>query len=92
MAERVNGILKSEWLDHEQFDNFEQANNRIASIINIHNSIRPHMSCDMLTPEQAQSKEGKLKKRWKKKNNSKKCIFRETSVNLSWFYNLTTGR
>ena len=66
LAERVNGILKSEWIDHEQYDNFEQANHRICQIINIYNTARPHMSCDMLTPEQAQSKVGKLKKRWKK--------------------------
>jgi transposase InsO family protein len=67
LAERVNGILKSEWLDHEQFDNFEQANNRICQIINTYNTVRPHLSCDMLTPEQAQAKTGKLKKRWKKR-------------------------
>jgi transposase InsO family protein len=70
LAERVNGILKSEWLDHEKYDNFEQANMRICQIINIniYNTVRPHLSCDMLTPEQTQSKTGKLKKRWKKRN------------------------
>lgn len=66
LAERVNGILNSEWLDHEQFDNFQHANDPICEIINIYNTERPHMSCNMLTPEQAQSREGKFKKRWKK--------------------------
>ena len=60
LAERVNGILKSEWLDYE----LEQANNRIYKIINIYNTIRPHSSCDMLTPEQAQSKVWNTEKRW----------------------------
>ena len=68
LAERVNGILKSEWLDYEQYDNFEQANNRIRQIINTYNTQRPHLSCDMLTPAQAQLKVGKLKKRWKNIN------------------------
>jgi transposase InsO family protein len=64
-AERVNGILKSEWLDHEQYDDFEQANDRICRIIKTYNTLRPHLSCDILTPEQAHAKVGKLKKRWK---------------------------
>lgn len=43
LAERVNGILKAEWLDHEQSDNFEQVNNRICHIINIYNTLRPNL-------------------------------------------------
>jgi transposase InsO family protein len=77
LAERVNGILKSEWLDYEQYDDFEQANNRIYQIINTYNTLRPHLSCDMLTPEQAQLKVGKIKKRWKNRittlNSTHKC-------------------
>jgi transposase InsO family protein len=65
LAERVNGILKSDWLDHEQYDDFEQANIRIGQIVNTYNTVRPHSSCDMLTPELAQYNVGKLKKRWK---------------------------
>ena len=73
LAERVNGILKSEWLDHEQYDNFKQASMQICEIVNIYNTLRPHLSCDMLTPEQAHLNVGKLKKRWKKKKyNSRK--------------------
>jgi len=76
LAERVNGILKSEWLDLERYVDFEQANNRIGQIINTYNTIRPHSSCNMLTPEQAQLKVGKLKKRWKNRNiTQKNCIF-----------------
>lgn len=72
LAERVNGILKSEWLDHERYDDFDRANDRISQIITIYNTLRPHSSCDMLTPEKAQAKEGKLKKRWKKRKNKTK--------------------
>jgi transposase InsO family protein len=42
LAERVNGILNSEWLDHEQLDNFQHANDPICEIINIYNTERPH--------------------------------------------------
>ncbi|MDR1122116.1 MAG: integrase core domain-containing protein [Dysgonamonadaceae bacterium] len=74
LAERVNGILKSEWLDHEHYDNFEQANDRICQIIRTYNTLRPHLSCDMLTPEQAHANVGKLKKRWKQKNVTQKKL------------------
>ncbi len=74
VAERVNGILKSEWLDHQQYDNFEQANEHIGRIITTYNTLRPHLSCDMLTPEQAHAKVGKLKKRWKQRKITQKKI------------------
>lgn len=74
VAERVNGILKSEWLDHQQYDNFEQANEHIDRIIKTYNTLRPHLSCDMLTPEQAHAKVGKLKKRWKQRKITQKKV------------------
>jgi transposase InsO family protein len=58
LSERVNGILKSEWLDLEQYDTFEQADNHTGRIINTYNTLRPHLSCDMFTPEQAHVKTG----------------------------------
>lgn len=74
LAERVNGILKSEWLDHEQYVDYKQANKRICRIIEIYNTLRPHLSCDMLTPEQAYTEVGKLKKRWKSRKITQKKI------------------
>ena len=50
LAERVNGILKDEWLNQERFCNFEQAKRRIDEVITIYNNLRPHLSCDMKTP------------------------------------------
>jgi transposase InsO family protein len=66
IAERVNGVLKDEWIHNETYNSFEQAKKRIAEIIEIYNTQRPHLSCDMLTPEQAHKCSGKLKKHWKK--------------------------
>jgi putative transposase len=65
MAERVNGILKQEWIHNEKYQSIEQARERIAEIIEIYNTKRPHLSCDMLTPEQAHQRTGELKKHWK---------------------------
>lgn len=65
IAERVNGILKSEWIHSEHFFEFNFANTRIAEIINTYNSTRPHLSCDMLTPDEAHLQSGLLKKHWK---------------------------
>ena len=52
LAERVNGILKDEWLDLEQFNSFEQAKECIGQVVKIYNEIRPHLSCGMKTPNQ----------------------------------------
>jgi transposase InsO family protein len=52
LAERVNGILKDEWLSLEQFSSFQQAKNRISQVIKIYNELRPHLSCGMKTPTQ----------------------------------------
>lgn len=74
LAERVNGILKSEWIDYEKYATFSQAKERIDQIINIYNTMRPHASCDMLTPQQAEKQVGVLKKRWKKRKYKQKSI------------------
>lgn len=72
IAERVNGIIKSEFSLHSSQLGFDQTSLQINLKIKTYNSVRPHASCDFLTPEQAHLREGKLDKRWKnyyKKNN-----------------------
>jgi len=64
LAERVNGILKEELLE-TTYPNFTQAQVAIATAISIYNHQRPHSSLDMLTPVQAHTKAGALKKHWK---------------------------
>lgn len=68
VAERINGILKDEWLDHEHYTCFEDLSNRIDEIISIYNHHRPHLSCDMKTPVQSYNLTGQIKRRWKKRN------------------------
>lgn len=50
IAERVNGILKTEWLNACQFTSIEQVENKLSKIIKLYNEQRPHMSIGMKVP------------------------------------------
>ena len=65
IAERVNGILKTEWLNQMKLVSLEQAMCELKRIISIYNCNRPHASLDMKTPESAHKLTGVLKRRWK---------------------------
>lgn len=52
VAERVNGILKREWINNLSFNSFEQATLKINEIIEIYNNKRPHFACNLNTPNQ----------------------------------------
>jgi transposase InsO family protein len=67
IAERVNGILKGEFLLDKVFVSFTEAESAVKSAIEKYNHIRPHDSCDKLTPVQAHDHNGILRKRWKTK-------------------------
>lgn len=64
IAERVNGILKQELLEQKYAD-FKTAQQEVVNAIAIYNELRPHSSCNMLTPYQAHLQTGILKKHWK---------------------------
>lgn len=68
IAERVNGILKDEYL-YEEINNYNSLTiMQLAKAIEKYNNKRPHLSCDMLTPEIAHMKSGELKRKWKNYN------------------------
>lgn len=64
IAERVNGILKSELLE-EVFADFKTAQREVAIACSTYNHLRPHGSIDNLKPAQAHLQNGTIKKRWK---------------------------
>ena len=68
LAERVNGIIKTEFNLYGSSLGFEQTSNQIRKSINSYNELRPHASCDYLTPNQAHLQSGVLNKRWKNYN------------------------
>lgn len=82
IAERVNGILKSEFLLNRTFRNLEEASEVVNQSISIYNSQRPHGSCDYLTPDQAHLKKGLLVSRWKPKK-IKQAAIEELAVCLT---------
>ena len=65
IAERVNGILKDEWLNQMKLETRAEATKQLNQIIQTYNQDRPHSSLDMKTPENAHNQSGVLKKHWK---------------------------
>jgi transposase InsO family protein len=65
IAERVNGILKDEWLNQMKLESLDHAMAELKRIIVIYNRYRPHASLDMKTPEYAHKQSGEFKKHWK---------------------------
>jgi putative transposase len=65
IAERVNGILKDEWLNQMKLTSLQETENQLRLIIKTYNHHRPHSSLDMKTPEYAHSQSLTFKKRWK---------------------------
>ncbi len=80
IAERVNRTIKEEF-NCRAFFTFEQAKVNLAKTIQAYNNLRPHASCDYLTPNQVHLKEGRLKKRWRKQER-KKPINKEQLIDL----------
>jgi putative transposase len=64
LAERMNGILKGEFDLYGSSVSFELTYQKIRASIKAYNELRPHGSCDYLTPCQAHDQGNKLKKRW----------------------------
>ena len=67
IAERVNGILKYEFLLVDGFVDETVASKVIAQSINIYNRERPHLSWNMMTPEQAHKQNTMTLRKWNKK-------------------------
>jgi len=65
LAERINGIIKTEFNLYSSSLGFDQTGYQVSKSIKSYNELRPHASCDYLTPNQAHLKSDKLNKRWK---------------------------
>jgi putative transposase len=65
IAERINGILKDEYLNDEISKQGDLDAEKLKKTIETYNKLRPHLSCDMLTPEIAHVSKGSLKRKWK---------------------------
>ncbi len=65
IAERINGILKQEYLSKSKAQNYDSLKKSVDHAVYKYNTLRPHMSCNMKTPNQAHQCSGLLKKQWK---------------------------
>ncbi len=74
VAERVNGILKQEFIELVKCNRIELMEKLVEQSINIYNTKRPHLSCNMLTPNKMHQ-QNKLKYKSYKKQNHRKTSF-----------------
>lgn len=72
VAERVNGIIKQEFLDGIMVKDIHLMKKIVAESIKIYNQERPHLSCHMLTPEQMHQQQNLKAKTYKKKKSTEK--------------------
>lgn len=70
VAERVNGILKDEFGLGEKLNSLGQAKVQAQQSIEIYNMLRPHLSCQMLTPKQMHQQQKMKVKTYKKTSNT----------------------
>ena len=80
IAERVNGILKTEWIYGQEVMQSDRVRTQIRRIVKIYNNNRPHLSIEMLTPSEAHEKSGKLDRKWKNYYNKKETQGKKTPV------------
>ena len=68
IAERINGILKQEFLIHTDKVAIDMMRKIVAQSIDTYNKKRPHLSSYMLTPEQMHKQDKVKPKSYKRKN------------------------
>lgn len=71
IAERINGIIKEEYLNCYQVNNFIEANELLDKVVKLYNEERPHMSIGNLAPEEVHKGTTFEKRLWKKRNYEK---------------------
>jgi len=67
VAERINGILKEEYMDHYRINNIEQAKDCLEFAVNLYNRERPHLSLGMLKPSDVHQHKLPFTPAWKKR-------------------------
>ena len=65
IAERINGIIKEEYLNDYSIDNIIQAKELLSAVVNLYNNERPHQSIGYLTPNYVHQNNIKTEKLWR---------------------------
>lgn len=74
VAERVNGIIKGEYLKHFNTRNIRQAKGNLRKAVELYNIERPHLSLGMQTPNLVHEKNLKAKRIWKNYYNKNRKV------------------
>lgn len=65
IAERINGIIKEEYLNGCQYNTIKELKEKLSLAITLYNNERPHMSCSMLTPHKVHEQNLSVQRKWK---------------------------
>jgi transposase InsO family protein len=67
IAERINGIIKDEYLDGYDIETIKDAKELLTTVVDLYNNERPHMIIGNLTPNQIHHSDQSIKteKLWK---------------------------
>jgi transposase InsO family protein len=67
LAERINGIIKGEYLFDYQVKNLKEAKETVKSVVKLYNEDRPHSSISYLTPEElhVNPRDKEIRRLWK---------------------------
>ncbi|MGL4852282.1 MAG: IS3 family transposase, partial [Phocaeicola sp.] len=63
-AERVNSTFKNELFYGRRFRSLAEVKTGVEEAVEFYNKRRPHMSIDMMTPQEASLCQGRIKKKW----------------------------
>lgn len=66
IAERVNGIIKGEYLKCYQYRTIKELEEKLSEVVLLYNNERPHSSCSMLTPAKVHEQPNlPVERKWK---------------------------
>jgi transposase InsO family protein len=65
VAERLNGIIKEEYLNHYPLNNIGELERRLSKAVQLYNTQRPHLSCNYLTPAIVHENKLAISRDWK---------------------------
>ena len=65
IAERINGIIKDEYLKQYYFNTMKELESKLCQIVPLYNNERLHSSCSMFTPAKVHEGNLLIERRWK---------------------------
>ena len=65
VAERINGILKNEWLNDSSIPTMAATSRFMSKIVGLYNNERPHQSISYMTPQVVHTTGIKTERKWK---------------------------